>query len=440
MPAVLLMEPAVTRKRQRYAGILREPRAALPFDPEEINRRLRAIRSDALDRQGPLLEQAMDLWAQDPDIHLTLARDAAEAVRTIGALAGTTRRIAINKSSVIQSEIVPALEAADFRVIEPYYEQFPPFENRFTEYWQLPRLPLEFRGESFQITRDLSAMRRSGIETHGAREIIGVMGVNAASASDGAILLMQHGHNISDIFTQTREIVLVIGIDKIVSDREAAAFQTQGMALYGSESLLLDLRYKDAPAESFERLPFSVQPRDAGRKIHIVLLDNGRRRLLESAYRELLLCIDCRACARACPVGEMEARRARPRRSPKEYVHFRALRMNSSPRACLQCRRCEGVCPVGIPLPDLILRAGKKAELKLPGALADYIMGNPEALLKRASAVSALYNGMMGIGAFRWLGAKMIGVTGDRRPPRVHRDTFNRWFRSHPRRVSRGTG
>lgn len=437
MPSVLVMEIAAAEKRRSYAGTLREPKASVPLGPDDIKQCLRAIRASALDQQAAFVERAVAVWSQDQAVSVAMAKDAEAAVRAIAGVGGQTRRIAINKSSVLRSELVPKLAAAGFRVMEPYYEQFQPFENRFTGYWQLPLMPVEYRQESFLITGDLARQRRERIEASDARDAIGVLGVNAAGG-DGAILLMQHGRNISDIFTQCREVILVIGIDKIVADREAAIFQTRGMALYGSDAVLLDLRYKEASGESFEKLPFSIPPQSAGRRIHIILLDNGRSRLREGPYRELLLCMDCRACVRACPIGEVEWRRGEGRRSPKEYVHFRALGMNPSPRSCLQCRRCEVACPVGIPLPDLIAEVGARVGRGLPGALADYVLGNPERLLRRAGAASALYNAATSIGAFRWLGEKTMGIAKDRRPPRVHRNTFSKWFRSRSGKFSAG--
>jgi L-lactate utilization protein LutB len=431
MLPVLAMETAAAQRRRNYADILREPRATPRLDANDIKEALRTMRGDALDRQAVLVREAISTWSQDKDLQVTLARDAEQAVRTIAAVSSGVRRIAINKSSVVRSELVPQLQASGFRPLEPYYQQFHPFENRFTGYWQLPLMPVEYRRESFQVSTDLATVRRSTIETNGAKDVIGVLGVNTASSSDGSVVLMQHGRNISDIFTQAREVVLVIGLDKIVADREAAIFQAQCMALYGYESLLLDLRYKEACGESYESLPFAISPEMAGRKIHIILLDNGRTRLLESGYRDLLLCIDCRACARACPIGEIESRTGSVRQNPREYIYSKTLGRNPPVRSCLQCQRCEIVCPAGIELSDLMPQARGESGMTLPGALADYMLSNPEALLRRASRLAPLYNRLTDIRLFRWLGEKTAGISKERPLPKVRGRTFTKWFRSH---------
>jgi L-lactate utilization protein LutB len=430
MLAVLTMETATEKRRRSYADKLREPRVAPLLDLGAINRNLRAMRSDAVDRQASLVEHAISVWSRDEDLQVTVAADAEAAVSAIAAASPQIRRVAINKSSVLRSELVPGLQAAGFQVLEPYYQGFRPFENRFTEYWQLPLMPVEYRLESFQVSNDLATARRRSLEAQGARDVIGVMGVNAASSNDGSVVLMQHGRNISDIFTQAREVVLVIGLDKIVPDQEAAVFQAQCMALHGCESLLLDFRYKEPPGESYENLPFAIPSGLAGRKVHLVLLDNGRTRLLESRCRELLLCIDCRACVRACPIGEIESRKGDARRNPREYIYSHALHGNPSPRACMQCQRCELVCPVGIEMPDLMLEALGGGRMNLPGMLGDYVLSNPERLLRRASRLAPLYNRLANIGLLRWLGETAVGISKERPLPKVHRRTFAEWFRS----------
>lgn len=432
MLAVLVMETAAAQTRRTYAGIMREPQEAVPpADEGDVTQALRTMRGDALDRQTSLVKQAISVWSQDKDLQVTVARDAEAAVRSIATASPKCRDVVINKSSVVRSELVPKLQASGFRVTEPYYEQFRPFENRFMEYWQLPAMPVGYRRDSFQVSNDLATVRRSSIETHGAKDVIAVMGVNAASSRDGSVVLMQHGHNIGDIFSQAREVVLVIGLDKVVPDQAAAMFQAQCMALYGYGSLLLDLRYKEASGQSYESLPFAIPPKLAGRKGHIILLDNGRTQLLESRYRQLLLCIDCRACARACPVGEIESRAGKARRAPREYIYSRGLHTNPSPRACLQCRRCEAVCPVGIELPDLISGACGSGGMRLPGTLADYVLRHPETLLRSASRLATLYNRLATIAPLRWLGEKTTGISKERELPRAQRTTFAERFRSY---------
>jgi len=95
---------------------------------------------------------------------------------------------------------------------------------------------------------------------------------------------------------------------------------------------------------------------------HVILLDNGRSRLLGSAYRDILRCIKCGACMNHCPVygsigghaygwvypGPVGAVLTPNLIGLKEARHL--------PNASTFCGRCEAVCPVRIPLPGLMRR------------------------------------------------------------------------------------
>lgn len=44
---------------------------------------------------------------------------------------------------------------------------------------------------------------------------------------------------------------------------------------------------------------------DGPEELHVVLVDNGRTRILASEYAEMLTCIRCGACLNACPVSRL---------------------------------------------------------------------------------------------------------------------------------------
>lgn len=73
------------------------------------------------------------------------------------------------------------------------------------------------------------------------------------------------------------------------------------MDIFGLESLLLDFLPKDVEKYDFNSAPLLQDGRSG--ELHLGILDNGRSQFTDG-YRDLLLCIDCRACARQCPFGK----------------------------------------------------------------------------------------------------------------------------------------
>jgi L-lactate dehydrogenase complex protein LldG len=99
----------------------------------------------------------------------------------------------------------------------------------------------------------------------------------------------------------------------------------------------------------------------------VVLLDNGRSKMLGGKFQDMLRCIRCGACMNHCPVygavgghaygwvypGPMGAvLTPLLRRRRRHAAHL--------PNACTFCGRCESVCPVRIPLPKM-MRTGASA-------------------------------------------------------------------------------
>jgi L-lactate utilization protein LutB len=436
MLPVLLIEPVSFGKRRHFAGILREPRTQLQPSLEDVERRLREVRSYTLDHLDVLADQLKATLAGRSEVEVTFAADPAQVVRMVREASGGTNRVAVNKSSVVNKELVPTLISSGFQIVESYYDELKPFENRFGGYWDLPQVTFESLSESFARPVDLMALRRSSIQEKGAKDFVGLLGVNAISASDGAILFLQHSCNISQVLEQARKVILVAGLEKIVRNLDDALFQTKCMALFGFDTLALDMHGRSSDKPTIESLPFNVPPPQAVKKIHLILLDNGRNQMLRSRYKELLACIGCRACARTCPAYQFLVEGTRW--SPREYVYFLGKNPAMEQRLCLQCKTCEINCPLGIDLPGMILDAKAELMLKRHHPLADRVLANAEIAERWGSHAPWLANPLMESRVLRWLGEKTLGISKERRLPRVQRRTFAKWFRSEEAKSGRG--
>jgi L-lactate dehydrogenase complex protein LldF len=92
----------------------------------------------------------------------------------------------------------------------------------------------------------------------------------------------------------------------------------------------------------------------------VVLVDNGRSRILGSEFRDMLRCIRCGACLNHCPVYGAIGGHAYgwvypgPMGSVLTPLILGLEEAGDLPNACSLNGRCEQVCPVKIPLPKLI--------------------------------------------------------------------------------------
>jgi L-lactate dehydrogenase complex protein LldF len=97
-------------------------------------------------------------------------------------------------------------------------------------------------------------------------------------------------------------------------------------------------------------------------ELHVVLLDNGRSRILrDPAMREALRCIRCGACLNACPVYQSIGGHAYgwvypgPIGSVVSPLLLGLREAGNLAFASSLCASCAEICPVGIDLPRLLL-------------------------------------------------------------------------------------
>ena len=419
MLPVTLMEPDSTGKKRHFANTLLGPKSVF-YHPsvEEIKEQLRNIRDYSVANIDSLIEILTSTLTAQPDVEFSLAKDATQAIETIISVADGMP-IGVSKSAVVTKELVPEMVASGLEVTETYYGQVKPFENRFLKPWQVPAIEYDTVPDTFNLLKNLEAIRDSSVLRRGSKSLTGVLGVNAISAKDGTVLLFQHMHNISEVFTQAKRLVLVVGIDKIVENIDAAIFQTKCMATFGWGALPLSLQHRDNYEDIIESLPFDMSEGQGVERLHIILLDNGRSSLRQTRYEDLLACIGCRACIKGCPAFPFPEEGASW--SPKEYIYYYVTGKRDSLDQCLQCRRCQSNCPLSIDLPGMILDARiKMADARRP--LSDNILANFEMLARLGSTLPLVTNLAANNKMLRWLGEKTVGISRERQLPKFRKN------------------
>jgi len=180
MLPILLLEPNSASKRQRFSNTLLGTKRVMPHPSvDDIKEKLREIRNYSLSHLDSLLDELTTSLASHPDVEFSFAEDTEQAVKIIHEISDGTP-IATNKSSVVTKEIMPDLVTSGLHVIETYYNQFQPFENRFISPWQLPILEFTSILDSFDKTIDLAALREASVRRQGSKQITGLLGVTWA--------------------------------------------------------------------------------------------------------------------------------------------------------------------------------------------------------------------------------------------------------------------
>ena len=184
---------------------------------------------------------------------------------------------------------------------------------------------------------------------------IGISGANFLIADSGAIVLVENEGNARLTTTAPRVHVAIAGIEKVIPRAQdlAVFLKLLGRSATG-QPLTVYTSFLAGPRRSREI--------DGPDEVYIVLLDNGRTRLLaDREKRESLYCIRCGACLNHCPVY----RKIGGHNYPWVYSgpigavitpQFHGV-LNEPwlPFASSLCGACAEVCPVKIDLPKLLL-------------------------------------------------------------------------------------
>ncbi len=182
---------------------------------------------------------------------------------------------------------------------------------------------------------------------------MGISGANFLIAETGSALIVTNEGNGRLVTTLPRVHVAITGIEKVVPTLEDVSTllrllprSATGQSITNYVSMLTGTR-GDADGEGPEHF-------------HIVLLDNGRSKLLGTDMQEMLRCIRCGACMNHCPVYQNIGGHAYgwvypgPMGSILTPVLGGMENAPDLPNASTLCGACAVVCPVKIPLPDLL--------------------------------------------------------------------------------------
>jgi L-lactate dehydrogenase complex protein LldG len=194
---------------------------------------------------------------------------------------------------------------------------------------------------------------------------VAISGANAITADTGSIYIITNEGNDRLVTSWPEKHIVIAGMDKIFTDREAADLYTRVMPFYttgGGFTQYVSIITGISSSSDIERM--SVRPACGPREIDVILLDNGRSRMVANEdFKEALVCLRCGACLLSCPVWRVIAQ------DYGESVYmggmgtpltlFTAGLEKAAPQAftCLECGKCKEVCPIGIDVRGMIAKA-----------------------------------------------------------------------------------
>lgn len=373
-----LLRIALQRTTERFQRLRITGLGSLP-DADAARDRVRLIRAHTLSRLDAYLE-AFTANAERAGAHVYFAADAAALNRRVVEIARTHSVQSVVKGKSMISEeagLNHALEAHGIRVVEtdlgeyiiqlagerPSHILAPAIHKTKEQVGQLfhEKLGVPVYTEPAEMT----AAARTKLRWEFLNADMGISGVNFGVAATGTICLVENEGNGRLTTTAPRVHIALMGIERLVPSFDDLAVTLQVLARSATGQ-------KQAVYTNLITGPRKNSEGDGPDELHIILLDNGRSRVLGTEVAEILYCIRCGACLNACPVyreiGGHAYGSVYP--GPVGAVLTPALggiaQWSDLPQASSLCGACREVCPVRIDIPRMLLverdaatRAGK---------------------------------------------------------------------------------
>lgn len=428
--------------------------AALP-EFEALRERARTVKEHVLSNLDSYLERyEAEVVRRGGQVHWAATPEDAQRI-----ILGICQRVGaktITKGKSMVSEEVglnDALESAGYKVIETDLGEYiiqlakePPSHiivpavhktraqvgDLFDEHHR----PLGYTKHLTEVSEMVNEARQV-LREHYFKADVGITGGNFLIAETGSSIIVTNEGNGDLTQTLARVHIVTSGIERVVPTLEDA-------------TTFLRLLARSATGQETETYTtVSTGPRregdiDGPQEYHVVLVDNGRSKMLGGAFREMLRCIRCGACLNHCPVYTSIGGHAYGWVYPGPMGSVLTPLINGMdtaydlPNACTLNGRCQTVCPVKIPLPGLLREIRRQQfEGGMTPAPIRYGLQAWAWVAKRAGLYHALMR--FGIpllnrigrqrGVLRWL-PLAGGWTGTRDLPAPQRQTFQQAWKA----------
>jgi L-lactate dehydrogenase complex protein LldF len=251
--------------------------------------------------------------------------------------------------------IVPAVHKNKREIARIFHEKLP--DTPYTE-----------------AVEELNAIARDRLRRKFSEAKVGLSGVNFAVAETGTLCLVENEGNGRMCTTLPDVHIAVMGIEKVVP--RLSDIPPLLRLLTGSATGQLITTYVNMITS-----PRKAGEKDGPKEVHLVLLDNGRSKILsDPQLRQTLQCIRCGTCLNHCPVYTRIGGHAYGFVYPGPIGKILNPQMAGLEQAGVLatasslCNACEEVCPVKIPIPELLRRLRRECNEDRPAAPLAFVL------------------------------------------------------------------
>ena len=340
------------------------------WDVPELIKDVADIKDNAAQHMMELYEQ-FKKEAEKRGVHVHLASDAAEANRIIARIAKDNDCKTIIKSKSMTAEEIhlnPALEREGFRVVETDLgEWIIQNRNEGPSHMVMPAIHLSRyqvadlfseitkKQQDREDVQKMVKVARKELRAEYVNADMGISGANFAVAEAGLVGTVTNEGNLRLVTTLPRVHVILAGLEKLIPTVADALRCIQVLPRNATAQAITSYVTWIAGANECQVGP------NGKKEMHIVFLDNGRTKIVKDpAFKDILRCVRCGACANVCPVYRLVGGHKMGYvyigavGLALTYLYHGADKARSLVQNCIGCESCNNVCSAGIDLAGII--------------------------------------------------------------------------------------
>jgi iron-sulfur cluster protein len=360
------------------------------FDVDALIKDVADLKDVAVGELDTLIETFRQ-QAESVGVQVHMAADAEEANRIIcdiAARTGTTKVVKAKSMTAEETLLNHAFEEHGIEATEcDLGEWIIQLRHEGPSHMVMPAIHLsryqvrdlftEVTGsEQDEDIEKLVKVARRELRQKFAEANMGITGANVAIAETGTIALVTNEGNARLATTLPRVHVALMGIDKLVEHIDDALKIIQVLTRNATGQAITSYVTWIGGANE------CAVGDDGKKEIHFVLLDNGRRELIEDPlFSQVFRCVRCGACANVCPVYRLVGGHK------MGHIYIGAIGLiltyffHGTEKAkhlvqnCINCEACKDICAGGIDLPRLIKAVQVRIQEEEGEPLASVLLG-----------------------------------------------------------------
>jgi L-lactate dehydrogenase complex protein LldF len=414
-------------------------------DWEELREAGRAIKADVLaNLERYLLEFEEAVRTAGGHVHWASTGDEAGAiVAGVASRHGAREVVKVKSLTTDEIRLNDVLAAAGIQAIETdFAELILQLDGDWSSHILVPAIHRNRReirelfartiapGITSDDPSDLAEAARLYLREKFLSAKVGVSGANFGVAETGTICVVESEGNGRMCTTLPPVLVTVMGIEKLVPT-------------FADLEVFLQLLPRSSTGERMNPYTSLWTGATEGQELHVVLLDNGRTRVLDDPVgNQALHCIRCSACLNVCPVYSRTGGHAYGAVYPGPIGAILTPQLigienaASLPFASSLCGACYEVCPVKIDIPSVLLhlreqavRAKSSVSERTAMRLVAWVFGSARRLAMAQRAGRVLQRPLARDGVIRRLPPPLSGWTRTRDLKPAASKTFRDWWR-----------